>query len=92
MATSSNHSELIASRECIWLRSMIQHIQESSEFLSIKDNRTTLFKDNVATLHKSKEVILKEIELNTFLQSSFIHMNSRRVVKSMSNKYAQMII
>ena len=39
-------------------------------------------------LNKSKEVISKEIELNTFLQSSFIHMNSRRVVKLMFNKYA----
>ena len=43
-------------------------------------------------LHKSNEVISKEIELNTFLQSSFIHMNSIRVVKLMFNKYAQVII
>jgi len=31
--TSSNHAELLAlheaSRECVWLRSLIQHIQES---------------------------------------------------------------
>ena len=31
-------------------------------------------------LHISKEVISKEIKLDTFLQSSFIHMNSIRVV------------
>ena len=43
-------------------------------------------------LHKSNEVISNEIELNTFLQSSFIHMNSRRVTKLMFNKYAQVII
>ena len=34
VATSSNHSEILeiheASRECIWLRSMIHHIQESA--------------------------------------------------------------
>ena len=41
VATSSNHSEIIAiheaSCECIWLRSMIQHIQESCGLPSIKD-------------------------------------------------------
>ena len=49
MATLLNHLEIIeiheASRECIRLRSMIQHIQESCRFLSIKDNPTTLFED-----------------------------------------------
>ena len=33
VATSSNHSEILAiheaNRECVWLRSMIQHIQET---------------------------------------------------------------
>ena len=54
VATSSNHSEIIAiheaSRECIWLRSMIQYIQESCKLPSIKDNPTTLFEDNVACI------------------------------------------
>ncbi|RVW75329.1 Retrovirus-related Pol polyprotein from transposon TNT 1-94 [Vitis vinifera] len=40
VATSSNHSEILAiheaSRECIWLRSMIQHIRESCGLSSIK--------------------------------------------------------
>ena len=35
VATSSNHSKILAmheaSRECVWLRSMIQHIRESCE-------------------------------------------------------------
>ena len=43
-------------------------------------------------LHKSNEVISKEIELNTFFQSSFIHINSRRVVTLMFNKYDEVII
>ena len=92
MATSSNHSEIIAiheaSRECVWLRWMIQHIQESRGFPFIKDNLTTLFEDNVACIAHIKGGYSKEIELNTFLQSSFIHMNSRKVVKLMFNKYA----
>ncbi|XP_074378179.1 glutamate receptor 3.3-like [Apium graveolens] len=43
-ATSSNHAELLAiheaSRECIWLRSVIQHIRESCGISSISDNPT----------------------------------------------------
>jgi hypothetical protein len=42
--------------------------------------------------HRSEEYILKVIELNTFHQSSFIHMSSRRVVKLMSSRYDQVII
>ena len=95
VATSSNHSKIIAiheaSDECIWLRSMIQHIQESCGLPSIKDNPTTLFEDNVACISQM-EVISKVIELNTFLQSSFIHMNSKRVVKLVFNKYGRVMI
>ena len=54
VATSSNHSEILAiheaSRECIWLRSMIQHIRESCGLSSIKDDPTTLFEDNAACI------------------------------------------
>jgi hypothetical protein len=53
-ATSSNHSEIIAiheeSRECVWLRSVIQHIQEKCGLSSIKDNPTILYEDNVACI------------------------------------------
>ena len=63
MTTSSNHSEIIAihetSRECIWLRSMIQHIQESCGLPSIKDNSTTLFEDNVACIAQIKGGYIK---------------------------------
>ena len=52
VATSSNHSEIIAiheaSHECIRLRSMIQHTKKSCGLPSIKDSTTTLFEDNVA--------------------------------------------
>ena len=64
MATSSNHLEIIAmheaSRECIWLRSMIQHIQESCGLPSIKDNPTTLFEDNAACIAQIKGGYIKE--------------------------------
>ncbi|GAV76572.1 hypothetical protein CFOL_v3_20045, partial [Cephalotus follicularis] len=49
-ATSSNHSEILAiheaSRKCIWLRYMIQHIQESCGLSSIKNNPTVIYEDN----------------------------------------------
>ena len=92
VATSSNHSKVItiheSSRECIWLR-----IDDSTypRIMSTLLSKTTwqhYLKIMPHALYKSNEFISKEIELNTFLQSSFIHMNSRRVVKSMFNKYA----
>jgi hypothetical protein len=52
VATSSNHSEIIAihkaSRECIWLRSIIQHIWEKCGLSTIKDSTIILYEDNAA--------------------------------------------
>ena len=54
VATSSNHLEILivheASRECIWLRSMIQDIRESYRLSSIKGDPTILFEDNAACI------------------------------------------
>ena len=53
-ATSLNHLEIIAiheaSRECVWLRSVIQHIQEKCGLSSIKESLTTLYEDNAACI------------------------------------------
>ena len=63
VTTSSNHSEIIAiheaSRVYIWLRLMIQHIQESCGLPSIKDNPTTLFEDNAACIAQIKGGYIK---------------------------------
>ena len=63
VATSSNHSEIIAihdaSRECIWLRSMIHHIQESCGLSSVKDKPTILFEDNAAYIAQIKGGYIK---------------------------------
>ena len=63
VATSSNHSEIIAiheaSRECIWLRSMIHHIQESYGLSSVKDKPTILFEDNAACIAQIKGGYIK---------------------------------
>ena len=63
VATSSNHSEILAiheaSRECIWLRSMIYHIQESCGLSSVKDKPTILFEDNAACIAQIKGGYIK---------------------------------
>ena len=61
--TLSNHYEIIeiheATRECIWLRSMIQYIQESCRLPSIKNNLTTLFEDNATCIAQIKGGYIK---------------------------------
>ncbi|KAF3672955.1 Aluminum-activated malate transporter 8 [Capsicum annuum] len=51
-AISSNHAEIIViqevGRECVWLRSMTQHIQEMCGLSVNKDIPTTLYGDNAA--------------------------------------------
>ena len=58
VTTSSNHSKILAmheaSRECVWLRSMIQHIRESCGLPSIKNNPTVLYEDNAACIAQIK--------------------------------------
>jgi len=64
VATSSNHSEIIAiyeaSRHCIWLRSIIQHIKENSGLSTIEDSPTILFEDNVASITQLRGDYIKE--------------------------------
>ncbi|RVX19258.1 hypothetical protein CK203_008701 [Vitis vinifera] len=63
VVTSSNHSEILAiheaSRECVWLRSMIQHIQETCGLPSIIGNATVLHEDNVACVAQIKGGFIK---------------------------------
>ena len=51
VATSTNHSEIIslfeATRECVWLRRMINHIQKSCGKGSI-ESPTIIYEDNAA--------------------------------------------
>ena len=58
VATSSNHSEILAiheaNRECVWLKSMIQHIQETCGLPSIRGNATILHEDNAACIAQIK--------------------------------------
>jgi hypothetical protein len=62
-ATSSNHSEITAiheaSHECIWVRSVIQHIREKCGLSSIKDNPTILYEDNAACITQIRRGYIK---------------------------------
>jgi hypothetical protein len=53
IATSSNHSDIIAlyeaTREYVWLRWIIDHIQKSCG-LSFESSPTVIYEDNVACI------------------------------------------
>jgi hypothetical protein len=57
--TSSNHAELItlydARRECVWLRFIIQHIQEECGLESVRENSMVIYEDNTACIAQIKE-------------------------------------
>ena len=62
VATSSNHAEIIvineASRECVWLRSMIHLIREKCD-LECEKVPTTLYEDNAACIAQLKGGFIK---------------------------------
>ena len=61
--TSSNHSELLAiheaSRECMWLRFMIQHILDSSGLSPISNTTISLYEDNTSCIAQLKGGYIK---------------------------------
>ena len=63
VATSSNHSEIIALheavRECIWLRSVIQHVRGSCGLVSTTDAPTCIYEDNAACIEQMKSGFIK---------------------------------
>ena len=74
VATSTNHSEIIAlyeaSRECVWLRRMINHIHQSCGIGSL-ESPTIIYEDNAACVTQMqtgyiKSNITKHIAPNLF--------------------------
>ena len=63
MATSSNHSEILAiheaSRECVWLRSIVQHIRSTCGLSQATSIPTTIYEDNVACIAQLKGGFIK---------------------------------
>jgi len=58
-ATSSNHAKVLAlyeaSRECVWLRSIIQHVRQTCGLSLEKMKPTTIYEDNSACIAQLKE-------------------------------------
>ena len=77
VATSSNHSELLAiheaHRECMWLRSMIQHICDSSGLSHISNTATSLYEDNIACIAQLKGGYIKG-NRTKHISPKFFHM------------------
>ncbi|XP_060170698.1 secreted RxLR effector protein 161-like [Lycium barbarum] len=63
VATSSNHAKIIAiheaSRECVWLRSITQHIQETCGLPLERNIPTTLYEDNATCIAQLRRGYIK---------------------------------
>ncbi|KAI3706445.1 hypothetical protein L6452_24194 [Arctium lappa] len=74
-ATSSNHAEILAiheaSRECVWLRNVIQHIRGSCGIILDKELPTVLYEDNAACIAQLKEGYIKGDETKHILPKFF---------------------
>ena len=71
----SNHSEILAmheaSQECVWLRSMTQHIRKSCGLSFIKNKLTVFYEDNVASIAQVKEGCIKGDQTKHISQKFF---------------------
>ena len=91
VATSSNHLEILAiheaNSECVWLRSMIQHIQETCGLPSIRGNATKLHEDNVVCIAQIKGGFIKGDKTKHISLNSSILISFKRKVRSMFNRF-----
>ena len=94
--TSSNHAEIIAvhevSHECVWLRSVIQHIHENCGLSSIIKVQRYYTKIMLLVSLKLGEDISRVIKTSILHQIFFIHISTRRVAILMSSRYDHVII
>ncbi|KAL1215903.1 hypothetical protein V5N11_029182 [Cardamine amara subsp. amara] len=90
MATSSNHAELIAlheaSRECVWLRLISQHIQSSSG-IHINTEPTILYEDNAACVVQTKEGYIKSDRTKHIPPKLFSHTKELGKAKAIEVQY-----
>jgi hypothetical protein len=92
--TYSNHSEIIAihetSCESIWLRFIIQHIQEKKlDYPQSKTAQQNYSKTMLLISFNLKGATSKVTEPSKFYENSLIHMSFRRAVILMSSRYNQ---
>ncbi|GKE31160.1 hypothetical protein Tco_1450482 [Tanacetum coccineum] len=76
-ATSSNYTKILAiheaSLECVWLRSVIQHIRESCEISSCQEAPTVIHEDNAACIAQLKDGYIKDDRTKHILSKFFFH-------------------
>ena len=96
IATSFNHSEILAlyetSSECIWLRSMINHIQSSCRISLSSNIPIVIYEDNVACIAQIRRATLKGTEQNIFHWNSFTLISSNKTRRLILERYAPWII
>ena len=89
-ATSSNHAEILAmheaSRECVWLRSLIHHVRTTCGITSSKMSPQSYMRIILHVFLNSKKTIYKETERSTFHQSSSSLNIFRKMVKLISTE------
>ncbi|BBG97055.1 transposable element gene, partial [Prunus dulcis] len=93
--TSSNHSEILAlheaSRECVWLRSVIHHIRSTCALPSATDTPTILNEDNAACIAQITGGYIKGDRTKHISPKFFYTHELQKVKKSKSDKSAQAI-
>ncbi|GJW08287.1 ribonuclease H-like domain-containing protein [Tanacetum coccineum] len=74
-ATSSNHAKILAihkaSRECVWLRSVTQHIHESCGISSGQESSRVVHEDNAACIAQLKDEYIKGDKIKHILPKFF---------------------
>ena len=82
--TSTNHSEIIAlyeaSRECVWLHRMINHIQQACGIGSI-ELPTIIYEDNSACVTQMQTGYIKSNITKHIVPKLFIPMNYKKTGK-----------
>ena len=66
VATFTNHSKIIAlyeaSKECVWLRSIISHIKNSCQMTPINNSLTVIYEDNAICIAQVRGGYIKTDE------------------------------
>ncbi|GKF54843.1 hypothetical protein Tco_0165183 [Tanacetum coccineum] len=74
-STSSNHVKILAihktSQECVWLRSVAQHVRESCGNSSGQESPTVVHKDNATCIAQLKDEYIKGDKIKHILLKVF---------------------
>ena len=90
VATSSNHSEIIALheavRECIWLRAIITHIRGTSGLSSTTEEPTCIYEDNAACIEQMKIGYIKGDNTKHISPKFFYNQQQQALLKIQVNQ------